>query len=219
MPLPLRCATTSAPRRSGPRRRSEIYAAALEQFAWADEQRLRPPRALGAPRHRRRLDARAAHDGAASCSAHDRARARDDQRASILPLHDPVRIAEQIAVLDNAFPGRLWIVVRRGLPRRGVRDGRRRARGAGARSSRSTSQVMLEAWTGEPFEWRGRTVRVTPKPATAAAPDGARRRGRAGRGAAGGAAAAADAADEHRPGRARRVLRRGRRRSASTAAS
>ena len=31
--------------------------------------------------------------------------------AAILPLHDPVRIAEQIAVLDNAAPGRLWIVV------------------------------------------------------------------------------------------------------------
>ncbi len=25
---------------------------------------------------------------------------------------------------------------------------------------------MLQAWTGEPFEWRGRTVVVTPKPAT-----------------------------------------------------
>ena len=30
--------------------------------------------------------------------------------AAILPLHDPVRVAEQIAVLDNAAPGRLWIV-------------------------------------------------------------------------------------------------------------
>jgi alkanesulfonate monooxygenase SsuD/methylene tetrahydromethanopterin reductase-like flavin-dependent oxidoreductase (luciferase family) len=28
-------------------------------------------------------------------------------------------------------------------------------------------QVMRQAWTGEPFEWRGRTVRVTPKPAVA----------------------------------------------------
>src|SRR5205809_693200 len=25
-------------------------------------------------------------------------------------------------------------------------------------------QVMRKAWTGEPFEWQGRTVRVTPKP-------------------------------------------------------
>ena len=26
--------------------------------------------------------------------------------------------------------------------------------------------VMRKAWTGEPFEWRGRTVQVTPKPLT-----------------------------------------------------
>jgi alkanesulfonate monooxygenase SsuD/methylene tetrahydromethanopterin reductase-like flavin-dependent oxidoreductase (luciferase family) len=26
--------------------------------------------------------------------------------------------------------------------------------------------VMLQAWTGEPFEWEGRTVTVTPKPAS-----------------------------------------------------
>jgi alkanesulfonate monooxygenase SsuD/methylene tetrahydromethanopterin reductase-like flavin-dependent oxidoreductase (luciferase family) len=25
-------------------------------------------------------------------------------------------------------------------------------------------QVMLKAWTGEPFEWQGRTITVTPKP-------------------------------------------------------
>ena len=25
---------------------------------------------------------------------------------------------------------------------------------------------MLDAWTGEPFEWRGRTITVTPKPFT-----------------------------------------------------
>src|SRR2546430_14750283 len=26
--------------------------------------------------------------------------------------------------------------------------------------------VMRQAWTGEPFTWRGRTIRVTPKPAS-----------------------------------------------------
>jgi len=28
------------------------------------------------------------------------------------------------------------------------------------------ASVMLQAWTGEPFEWRGRTIRVTPEPIT-----------------------------------------------------
>ena len=45
---------------------------------------------------------------------------------------------------------------------------------------------MLQAWTGEPFEWQGRTIQVTPKPLLAAAPDDPHRwwgrsRGRAGR--------------------------------------
>ena len=44
--------------------------------------------------------------------------------------------------------------------------------------------VMLKAWTGEPFEWQGRTITVTPKPLDAAAPDGAHRRGQCGRGRA-----------------------------------
>ena len=33
-----------------------------------------------------------------------------------------------------------------------------------------TLDVLKKAWTGEPFEYQGRTVRVTPKPARAAGP-------------------------------------------------
>ena len=85
--------------------------------------------------------------------------------AAILPLHDPVRIAEQIAVLDNAAPGRLWIVVGAGyrveeFEMAGLEHA---ARG---RILEEYVGVLLEAWKGEPFEWRGRTVTVTPKPAT-----------------------------------------------------
>ena len=50
--------------------------------------------------------------------------------AAILPLHDPVRIAEQIAVLDNAAPGRLWIVVGAGYRVEEFEMAGARARGA-----------------------------------------------------------------------------------------
>jgi alkanesulfonate monooxygenase SsuD/methylene tetrahydromethanopterin reductase-like flavin-dependent oxidoreductase (luciferase family) len=85
--------------------------------------------------------------------------------ASILPLHDPIRIAEQIAVIDNAFPGRLWTVLGAGyrvdeFEMAGVDHARR------GKILEEQVAAMLQAWTGEPFEWEGRTVRVTPVPAT-----------------------------------------------------
>ena len=57
---------------------------------------------------------------------------------------------------------------------------------AGASSLEEYVDVMRKAWTGEPFEWQGRTIVVTPKPMTqpASAPDDARRRGRSPRGRA-----------------------------------
>ena len=128
--------------------------------------------------------------------------------AAILPLHDPIRIAEQIAVLDNAAPGRLWVVV-----------------GAGYRVEEFEMAGVDHAARGKILEEYvealiagvdGRAVRVAgphgrrhAEAGVAAAPDGAHRRGSAGRGAPRRAPAPADAADEHRPGRARRVLRGG----------
>ena len=85
-------------------------------------------------------------------------------------------------MLDNAAPGRLWVVVGAGyrveeFEMAGVEHA---ARG---KILEEFVETLKQAWTGEPFEWQGRTVVVTPKPASAAAPDGARRRGSAGRGA------------------------------------
>ena len=83
--------------------------------------------------------------------------------ALLLPLHDPVRLAEDIAVLDLLSGGRISIVA--GLGYRPVeyelfgREWKRR----GARMDECI-EVMLKAWTGEPFEHDGRTVQVTPRP-------------------------------------------------------
>ena len=192
----------------------EIYATALEQFAWADEQRLRLARALRAPRRRRRLDARAAHDGGRGARPAPRS-ARLMISAAILPLHDPIRIAEQIAVLDNAFPGRTWIVFGAGYR---VEEFEMAGLEHAARGRVLEEHVatVLEALAGEPFEWRGREVRVTPKPVT----DPRRMLfvggGVPAAGAARGPAAARDVPDERRCGGARGVLRRGARRSVST---
>jgi alkanesulfonate monooxygenase SsuD/methylene tetrahydromethanopterin reductase-like flavin-dependent oxidoreductase (luciferase family) len=84
--------------------------------------------------------------------------------ALLVPLHDPVRLAEDIAVLDLASNGRVSIVA--GLGYRPVeyelfgRDWKTRGR-----RMDECLNVMLQAWTGEPFEYEGRTVRVLPRPA------------------------------------------------------
>jgi alkanesulfonate monooxygenase SsuD/methylene tetrahydromethanopterin reductase-like flavin-dependent oxidoreductase (luciferase family) len=85
--------------------------------------------------------------------------------ALLVPLHDPLRIAEDIAVLDLASGGRL--VVTGGI---GYRPSEYEAHGkdwsARGRLQDEAVDAMLKAWTGEPFEYRGATVQVTPRPFT-----------------------------------------------------
>jgi alkanesulfonate monooxygenase SsuD/methylene tetrahydromethanopterin reductase-like flavin-dependent oxidoreductase (luciferase family) len=89
--------------------------------------------------------------------------------AVILPLHDPVRLAEECAVIDNLAPGRLSMVVAIGYRAVEFEMAGIEKRGRGDLLEEYV-QVLRKAWTGEPFEWRGRDIRVTPKPATPGGP-------------------------------------------------
>lgn len=85
--------------------------------------------------------------------------------AVIGPLYDPLRLAEEIAVLDLVSGGRLVTVAGIGYrPEEyeafGVEWGRR------GKLQDELLETLLTAWTGEPFAFRGRTVRVTPRPYT-----------------------------------------------------
>ncbi|MFE0452542.1 LLM class flavin-dependent oxidoreductase [Streptomyces sp. NPDC058914] len=85
--------------------------------------------------------------------------------AVIGPLHDPLRLAEDIAVLDLLSGGRLVTVAGIGYrpqeyARAGV-DWKQRGR-----LQDELLETLLKAWTGEEFAYRGRTVRVTPRPGT-----------------------------------------------------
>jgi alkanesulfonate monooxygenase SsuD/methylene tetrahydromethanopterin reductase-like flavin-dependent oxidoreductase (luciferase family) len=83
--------------------------------------------------------------------------------ALIAPLHDPVRLAEDLAVLDVLSRGRVIPVLSGGyVAAEFATFGRRLS---------ERRQVMEEiipflekAWSGEPFEHRGASVRVTPRP-------------------------------------------------------
>ncbi|MGO9876155.1 MAG: LLM class flavin-dependent oxidoreductase [Acidimicrobiia bacterium] len=141
----------------------DIYAAALEQYEWADRNRFD---LLVLSEHHGIDDGwQPAPLAVAGVLLGRTKHARVMVSAAILPLHDPVRIAEQIAVLDNSAPGRLWIVVGAGY-RTEEFEMAGLEHAARGRLLEEYVGVLLQAWQGEPFEWRGRTVRVTPKPAT-----------------------------------------------------
>ena len=83
--------------------------------------------------------------------------------ALLVPLHDPLRIAEDIAVLDLASGGRLVVIAGIGYrPEEYAAHGKDWA-SRGALMDEAIT-VMRQAWTGEPFEYRGAMVRVTPAP-------------------------------------------------------
>ena len=85
--------------------------------------------------------------------------------AILVPLHDPVRLAEQLAVLDLASGGRISVVAGIGYRQEEFEMAGVERKGRGKLMEEYLG-VMKQAWTGEPFEWQGRTIRVTPRPLT-----------------------------------------------------
>jgi len=90
--------------------------------------------------------------------------------ALLVPLHDPVRLAEQIATIDCIAPGRLSIVLGAGY-RKAEFEMAQVPRGTRGQLVEDTVALWRKAWTGEPFEWQGRALLVTPPPATPGGPN------------------------------------------------
>ncbi|WP_345679118.1 LLM class flavin-dependent oxidoreductase [Yinghuangia aomiensis] len=89
--------------------------------------------------------------------------------AAPAPLYDPVRLAEEAAVVDLLSRGRLTLVLANGYMASefamlgiSMRDR--------AKLTTEAVRVLRAAWSGEPFEHRGETIRVTPTPAIPGGP-------------------------------------------------
>jgi alkanesulfonate monooxygenase SsuD/methylene tetrahydromethanopterin reductase-like flavin-dependent oxidoreductase (luciferase family) len=83
--------------------------------------------------------------------------------ALLAPLNDPVRIAEQLVVLDLLSRGRVTVVLGAGYrPEEFEMYGADRAERG--KLLEEFALALEGAWTGSEFEWRGRSVRVTPLP-------------------------------------------------------
>src|ERR671925_592864 len=147
----------------GPATHAELYAACLDQCAWGDE---RGFDAVVISEHHGSPDGYLpAPVTMAAAIAGRTKRIMINIAAILVPLHDPVRLAEELAVVDLASGGRVSFVVGGGyryeeFEMAGVD---RKQRG---KLLEEYVDVMRKAWTGEPFEWRGRTVQVTPTPKT-----------------------------------------------------
>jgi alkanesulfonate monooxygenase SsuD/methylene tetrahydromethanopterin reductase-like flavin-dependent oxidoreductase (luciferase family) len=89
--------------------------------------------------------------------------------ALIAPFYDPLRLAEDMVVLDQLSHGRVDLIVGAGYVREefdmyGVPLGER------ARRVTEVVRTLKGAFSGEPFAYRGRRVHVTPAPFQAGGP-------------------------------------------------
>src|SRR5581483_7355053 len=83
--------------------------------------------------------------------------------ALIAPFYEPIRLAEDMVVLDHLSKGRVDLIVAAGyVPQEFAMFGVP----MNERAARVTEVVttLKAAFTGEPFDFRGRTVHITPAP-------------------------------------------------------
>ena len=147
--------------------KADLYKAAVEMAAWGES---RGCVALQVCEHHRSRDGYLPAPLILASAIAARTTTIPIQVAAlILPLHDPVETAEQIAVLDIISSGRVNYVVAIGyVPAEYAMYGRE-MKGRGARLEESV-EVMQRLWKGEEFEYQGRPVKVTPLPHTRGGP-------------------------------------------------
>jgi alkanesulfonate monooxygenase SsuD/methylene tetrahydromethanopterin reductase-like flavin-dependent oxidoreductase (luciferase family) len=142
---------------------TDLYATALDMVAWSEEHGFTA--AVVSEHH-------ASDDGylpsplivAAAMAARTKTIAIS-VAALLVPLYDPVKLAEDIAVLDNLSRGRVSYVAGIGY-RPAEYESLGRKFSDRARIMESSIALMRQAWTGEPFEHAGRAVYVRPAPFT-----------------------------------------------------
>lgn len=137
----------------------ELYRAGLDMAEWADRIGFRE---VSLSEHHGSPDNYLPSPlvmGAAIAARTERLKIR--MSAMVLPLHDPIRVAEDVAVLDQLSRGRVELVFAGGyVPSEFAMFGK--VLGDRGRLMDEYLDVLEQAWTGEPFEYRGDTVQVTP---------------------------------------------------------
>ncbi len=89
--------------------------------------------------------------------------------AVLVPLHDPVSLAEQMVILDVLSRGRTTFICAIGYRPAEYDSLGQSFKGRGRRIEECL-RVIQRAFTSEPFDWEGRRVHVTPPPFTPGGP-------------------------------------------------
>jgi len=89
--------------------------------------------------------------------------------AILIPFYDPIRLAEDMAVLDIVSEGRVSYVCGLGYRPEEYAMFGVPMKGRG-RHMDKCMDALRKSWAGEPFEFEGRPVHVTPTPLTAGGP-------------------------------------------------
>lgn len=140
---------------------AEVYDTALEQIAWIDS--LGFPVTINFCEHHGADDAYLPSPIVLAAAAARVTRQVRLQVNVIAPFSDPLRVAEDLAVLDQLSNGRAEVLLLGGyvaseLTMFGIDPMRR------GMLMEEMLQTLRQAWSGEPFSFRGRSARVTPRP-------------------------------------------------------
>ncbi|WP_436777572.1 LLM class flavin-dependent oxidoreductase [Yinghuangia sp. YIM S09857] len=139
----------------------ETYAAALDMISWAEEKGFAR---ISVGEHHQSADGYLPCPLVFAAAVGGRTR-RVQMRVSILiaALYDPVRLAEEVAVADLCLQGRLQLGMAAGYVKEDF-DAFGADYSNRGRHLEWLVGFLRRAWTGEPFEYRGTTVRVMPRP-------------------------------------------------------
>ena len=141
----------------------ELHAAVLDQCAWLDGLGVDLVR-VAFPENHGRIDGGSPSPIViASAVAARTTRVQITLGAVVAPLYHPIRLAEELAVLDLISGGRVSLILAAGYVETdcemfGIAASDR------PRLIEEAVDTLKKAWTGEPFEFRGKRVLVTPRP-------------------------------------------------------
>jgi hypothetical protein len=143
--------------------RGELYAAALDMCEWADEKGFL---SIALSEHHGVADGFMSSPLTMAGMVVGRTRkVMVAISALLVPLYEPLRLAEDLATLDIGSGGRVSVTAGLGYRPDEYAALNKEFKRRGKLMDECL-EVLLKAWTGEPFEYRGATCVVTPVPVT-----------------------------------------------------